>query len=82
MCSTIEFPDNVVLTGPEVWRHGWDQLFLVRIQATVTSPLERFIYYFFHQIVANGSVRLNGAGVMVWECTPDGRFLCIYALFS
>ena len=59
------------LTGPEVWRHGWRQLFLVRVQATVTSLLERFIYYFFYQIVANGSVRLSGAGVMVWECTPD-----------
>ena len=59
------------LTGPEVWRHGWRQLFLVRSQATVTSPLERFIYYFFYQIVANGSVRLSGAGVMMWECTFD-----------
>ena len=43
------FPDAVdeiwrELTGPEVWRHGWRQLFLVHVQATVTSPLERFIY--------------------------------------
>ena len=32
------------LTGPEVWPQGWGQLFLVRVQASVTSPLERFIY--------------------------------------
>ena len=34
----------LLLTGPEVWRHGWRQLFLVRVQATVTSPLEQFTY--------------------------------------
>ena len=43
---------------------GVAPIFLVRVEATVTSPLERFIYYFLYQIVANGSVRLNGAGVM------------------
>ena len=42
-------PEDVVaapeaLTGLEVWRQGWRQLFLVRVQATVTSPLEQFIY--------------------------------------
>ena len=53
------------LTGPEVWPQGWGQFFLVRSQATVTSPLERFIYYFFDQTVAEGSVHLSGAGVMI-----------------
>ena len=33
-----------LLTGPEVWRQGWRQLFLVRVQATVTCPPGRFIY--------------------------------------
>ena len=37
----------MALTGPEVWRKGWRQLFLVHSQATVTSPLKRFIYYYF-----------------------------------
>ena len=60
-----------LLTGPEVWRQGWRQLFLVRVQASVTSSLELFIYYFFYQIVANGLVHLNGTGVMMWECTLD-----------
>ena len=59
------------LTEPEVWLQGWRQLFLVRVQATVTSPLERFTYYFFHQTVANGAVCLSGAGAMMWEYTLD-----------
>ena len=62
---------SALLTGLEVWYHGWRPLLLVRVQATVTSPLERFIYQFFYQIVGNCSVRLNGAGVMMWECTHD-----------
>ena len=32
------------LTGPEVWRQGWRQFMARSLQATVTSPLERFIY--------------------------------------
>ena len=54
-----------VLTGPEVWLQGWRKFFLVRSKASVTSPRERFIYEFFYQIGADGSVRLSGAGVMI-----------------
>ena len=52
------------LTGPEVWRQGWRQLFLVGSQATVTSPPKRVTYLFFSQIVAEGSPRVSGAGVI------------------
>ena len=34
----------------------------MRSQATVTFPLERFIYYPPPQTVAEGSLRLSGAG--------------------
>ena len=42
--SAAMAPFAFELTGPEVWPQGWGQFFLVRIQAIVTSPLERFIY--------------------------------------
>ena len=92
------FVSTHTLTGLEVWRQGWRQFFLVRVQATVTFPPEQFIYIYFYQIVVGGSVRLNGAGVIMKECTPEvsgwipdaafwsvfheALFLRIYALFS
>ena len=60
--SFLMVDSQYLLTGLEVWCHGWHQFFLVCSQATVTSLPERFMYYFFHQIVAEGSVRLSGLG--------------------
>ena len=54
---------DAILIGPEVWRQGWRQFFLVCSQATLTSLLE--------QSIAAGSARLSGVGVMECVCTLD-----------